>query len=189
MKASNDLILFEQLDQPEDRGTNEPPRAGERVPARIKIKIGGSGTGGGGREHFAVALYHPCPGLTLCAAFLTLEGVLRLAHHQSRGGFPESAIARLAVGGPHGAAGVVVRRAGCRSAEPTSTKSAGTGSIPESILFQGPASAGPATEPDSTKANATEGSAESVSAGAVSHRAGQQRDAFFRADRAQLLRL
>jgi hypothetical protein len=59
MKASNDLILFEQLDQPEDRGTNEPPRAGERVPARIKIKIGGSGTGGGGREHIAVALYHP----------------------------------------------------------------------------------------------------------------------------------
>src|ERR1700677_3032888 len=51
--------------------------------------------------------HSPRPGLTLWAAFLTLESVLRLADCQSRGGFPEATIARFFVCAPVGAAGGV----------------------------------------------------------------------------------
>src|SRR5271156_1816950 len=92
--------------------------------------------GWGGGSTIFPSRYNPPEGLTLCAEVLTLEGVLRSAHHSSCGGFPESAIAQSVVCGPVGAAGAVVRRAGPGSAS-AKTGSARSAACAGPVVFAG----------------------------------------------------
>jgi hypothetical protein len=71
-----------------------------------------------GCSSFPVCIAIPEDGLTLRVEVLTLKFVLRSAHRQSWGGFPEFTIARFVVCGSFGAGGAVLRGPGSRSAEP-----------------------------------------------------------------------